>query len=175
MSTASRDRFELADVVVDVGVHIGAFAHAALIRGCGHVHGVEADLENLRIATENLRRYIDDGAVTLTYGAAWRSDFNDDDLSIHGYPSYGRTVNTGGGRVLPRGTANLYPRSTLTCSCWVRHGGVRSEFGSSSSTARARSGRSFSPRSGSTWSTRSPESSTNSGRTGRIPAMSILG
>jgi FkbM family methyltransferase len=95
------DRFESSDVVVDIGVHIGAFAHAALIRGCGHVSGVEADLENLRIATENLRRYIDEGAATLTHGAAWRSDFNDDHLSFHGYPSYGHRVNTGGGRVLP--------------------------------------------------------------------------
>jgi len=104
------DRFEPADVVVDVGVHIGAFAHAALIRGCGHVHGVEADRENLRVATENLQRYIDEGAVTLTYGAAWRSDFNDDDLSFQGYPSYGRTVNTGGGRVLPVRNGELLPK-----------------------------------------------------------------
>jgi Methyltransferase FkbM domain len=95
------DRFEPADVVVDLGVHIGAFAHAALMRGCGHVYGVEADRENLRLATENLRGYIDGGAVALTYGAAWRSDPNDDELAFQGYPSYGPMVNTGGGRVLP--------------------------------------------------------------------------
>ena len=62
------DRFDPADVVVDVGVHIGAFALAVLERGCRHVHGIEADRENLRIATDNLRRYIDQGEVTLTYG-----------------------------------------------------------------------------------------------------------
>ena len=95
------DRFEPADIVVDIGAHIGAFAHAALMRGCCRYYGVEADQENLRLATENLRDYIDGGAVTLTYGAAWRSDTNDDELAFHGYPSYGPTVNTGGGRVLP--------------------------------------------------------------------------
>jgi FkbM family methyltransferase len=94
------DRFEPADVIVDLGAHIGAFAHAALTRGCGHVYGVEADRENLRLATANLQEYIEDGAVTLTYGAAWRSDLNDDELAFQGYPSYGSTVNTGGGRVL---------------------------------------------------------------------------
>ena len=94
------DRFDPADVIVDVGAHIGAFAHAALIRGCGHVHGIEVDLENLRIAAENLRRHIDAGAATLTYGAAWRSDSNDDVLSFQASPSYGPMVNTGGGRVL---------------------------------------------------------------------------
>ena len=94
------DRFGSADAVVDLGVHIGAFALAALTRGCGHVYGVEADRENLRLAAANLRQYIDDGAVTLTHGAAWRSDLNDDELAFQGYPSYGATVNTGGGRVV---------------------------------------------------------------------------
>jgi len=104
------DRFDPADVVVDVGVHIGAFALAALQRGCSHVHGIEADRENLRIATDNLRRYIDQGEVTLTYGAAWRSDSNDDHLSFQGYPSYGDTLNTGGGRVLPSRNGEPVPK-----------------------------------------------------------------
>src|SRR4051794_23256944 len=93
------DRFDPSDIVVDIGAHIGAFGYAALSRGCGRVHGVEAGRENLRLAAENLRPWVDRGAVTLTHGAAWRSDLNDDVLWFNDCPSYGRTVNTGGGRV----------------------------------------------------------------------------
>ena len=136
------DRFEPSDIVVDIGVHIGAFAHAALIRGCGHVHGVEADLENVRVATENLRRYIDEGAVTLTYGAAWRSDPNDDVLSFQGYPSFGRTLNTGGGRVLSERNGTPVPKVNFDTFLLGATRGVSNGSGSSSSIARARSGQS---------------------------------
>jgi hypothetical protein len=117
------DRFEPSDIVVDIGVHIGAFAHAALIRGCGHVHGVEADLENVRVATENLRRYIDEGAVTLTYGAAGVPTRMTTSYRFRGtHPLAERSTRVEGASS-PSGTAHLYPRSTLTRSYWVRHGG----------------------------------------------------
>jgi FkbM family methyltransferase len=94
------DRFQEADIVVDVGAHIGSFAYAALQRGAGRVYSIEADAENVEIATQNLQDFISQNRVRVVHGAAWRSDKNDDVLCFDGYPQMGRVTNTGGGRVL---------------------------------------------------------------------------
>jgi FkbM family methyltransferase len=92
--------FSSRDVVIDIGAHIGIFTLAALNRGCRRVHGVEADAENHRVAARNLQTYIEEGLVSLTHAAVWRSDENDDVLRFSGYTSVGRLINTGGGNVI---------------------------------------------------------------------------
>ena len=64
--------FEANDLVVDVGMHIGSFSYACLMRGAGHVHGFEAFVENYRAARGNLRSF--GGRITAHHRAVWRSD-----------------------------------------------------------------------------------------------------
>ncbi len=103
------DRFAADDIVIDVGTHIGSFAHAVLSRGCENVTCIEADLANFEIAAENLRSSIENGHVQLVRGAAWRSDRNSDALYFDGYhpftesyPGLEGIVNTGNGSVIWR-------------------------------------------------------------------------
>jgi len=58
-------------VVVDVGAHIGAFAHACLARGAKQVHCVEPDPGNLELLRANLGA---DPRVVIWPVAAWRAD-----------------------------------------------------------------------------------------------------
>lgn len=99
--------FAPEDIVIDVGAHIGSFAYAAASRGCKHVYGIEPDLTNFEIATENLSEYIEQGYMQLIRGAAWRSDPNDDELSFDGYHNFPKSykgmegiINTGNGSVI---------------------------------------------------------------------------
>ncbi|HET6861681.1 MAG TPA: FkbM family methyltransferase [Pyrinomonadaceae bacterium] len=99
--------FGLDDVVIDIGTHIGSFAHAAASRGCHHVYSVEPDAANLEIASQNLRSYIANGDVKLLRGAVWRSDSNDDQLRFDGYHAFPNShvelagiLNTGNGSVI---------------------------------------------------------------------------
>jgi FkbM family methyltransferase len=101
------DAFAPDDVVIDVGAHIGAFAHAAILRGCENVLSFEPDRENCKLAESNLREYIDKGIVRLTRGAVWRSDPNDDELRFDGYHQFPKSfeemqgiINTGNGSVI---------------------------------------------------------------------------
>jgi FkbM family methyltransferase len=100
-------RFAADDIVLDIGAHIGSFAHAAVSRGCEHVYSVEPDHANIEIASKNLRPYIDAGHVRLLRGAVWRSDANDDQLRFDGYHPFPRSyiemfgiLNTGNGSVM---------------------------------------------------------------------------
>jgi len=95
------------DIVIDIGAHIGSFAHAAVLRGCRHVYSIEPDVANIEIASENLRSYLVDGYVRLVRGAAWRSDLNDDQLRFDGYHPFPKSyvemtgiLNTGNGSVI---------------------------------------------------------------------------
>ncbi len=95
------------DVVIDIGTHIGSFAHAAATRGCHHVYSVEPDAVNVEIAAENLRSYIANGDVQLLRGAVWRSDINNDQLRFDGYHVFPNShvelagiLNTGNGSVV---------------------------------------------------------------------------
>jgi FkbM family methyltransferase len=94
-------------IVVDVGAHIGSFAHAVVARGCKNVYCIEPDRSNIAIAAENLRPHVEAGAVRLVRGAAWRSDRNTDELCFSGYRGFPASyagmegiVNTGNGSVM---------------------------------------------------------------------------
>ena len=101
------DRFAPSDIVIDVGAHIGAFAHAVVQRGGEHVCSIEPDATNCAIAAEHLRPYIDCGYVRLMQRAVWRSDPNDDELRFDGYHPFPKSfkgmegiLNTGDGSVI---------------------------------------------------------------------------
>jgi FkbM family methyltransferase len=88
------DAFAANDIVLDIGMHIGSFCYAALLRGCGNVYGFEADRENFSIAVQNLKMFGD--RVHPCHRAVWRSDRTGDSLFFAGYGSN----NTGGGTIL---------------------------------------------------------------------------
>jgi FkbM family methyltransferase len=101
------DRFAAADIVIDVGAHIGAFAYAVVQRGGENVCSIEPDETNCAIAAEHLRPYIDCGYVRLMQRAVWRSDPNDDELRFDGYHPFPKSfkgmegiLNTGDGSVI---------------------------------------------------------------------------
>jgi FkbM family methyltransferase len=113
------ETFLPSDVVIDVGAHIGSFAHAAVERGCQHVHSFEPDGENCRSAQAHLREHIDAGRVRLSRSAVWRSDANDDQLRFDGYQMFPKSfsgmegiLNTGNGSVL-WGTGDVVEKIAL--------------------------------------------------------------
>ncbi len=59
-------------IVIDVGMHIGAFSHLALTRGAREVHGFEPDALNFACAVQNLASFGE--RAHLTPRAVWRSD-----------------------------------------------------------------------------------------------------
>src|SRR5215471_4825399 len=95
--------FAANDIVIDVGSHIGSFAHAVLGRGCQNVYGIEPDAANCEIAATHLSGYLDRGYFKLTRAAVWSSQPNDDQLFFDGYfpfteshPGMEGMINTGG-------------------------------------------------------------------------------
>lgn len=101
------DHFDPADIVIDIGAHIGSFAYAVMQRGGRRVWSFEPDRENCRLATAHLQSSIDAGWVTLSQKAVWRSDRDDEQLRFDGYQPFPRSfagmegiVNTGNGSVL---------------------------------------------------------------------------
>jgi FkbM family methyltransferase len=59
-------------VVIDIGMHVGAFSHLALTRGAAELHGFEPEASNYSCAVQNLAPF---GArVHLHNRAVWRSD-----------------------------------------------------------------------------------------------------
>jgi FkbM family methyltransferase len=99
--------FEPADVVIDVGGHIGAFAGAVLSRGCRNVICIEPDRGNFDIAAESLKPHVENGSLQLERAAVWRSDPNRDQLRLDGYHPFPRSftemqgiLNTGNGSVI---------------------------------------------------------------------------
>jgi FkbM family methyltransferase len=101
------DSFAAGDIVIDIGAHIGSFAHAVLSRGCENVTCIEADGKNFEIAAQNLAPQLENGHVQLVRGAVWRSDGNTDQLRFDGYHAFTQSypglegiVNTGNGSVV---------------------------------------------------------------------------
>jgi FkbM family methyltransferase len=88
------EAFAPGDIIVDIGMHIGSFCYAALMRGCRNVYGFEADRENFSLAVQNLKMFGD--CVHPHHQAVWRSDRAGDALFFAGYGSN----NTGGGTIL---------------------------------------------------------------------------
>ena len=100
-------RFAPNDVLIDIGSHIGSFAEAASTRGCENIFCIEADRSNVEIAEVNLEPHIKKGFVKLLWGAAWRSDPNNDELYFDGYHPFPESyegmkdvLNTGNGSVM---------------------------------------------------------------------------
>jgi FkbM family methyltransferase len=109
-------RFAPEDIIIDVGAHIGSFAHAVVLRSCENVCSIEPDRENCEIAAANLREYSERGVVRLVRGAVWRSDPNDDELCFDGYHPFPKSyagmegiINTGNGSVI-WGEGELVPK-----------------------------------------------------------------
>jgi len=88
------ESFAVDDIILDIGMHIGSFCYAALLRGCENVYGFEADRDNFSLASQNLRNF--GHQVHLYHKAVWRSDRTGDALFFAGYGSN----NTGGGTIL---------------------------------------------------------------------------
>lgn len=89
------EAFRSDDVIVDIGMHIGSFCHAAALRGAGAVYGFEADAANYALASANLKRH--GGRVSTRQQAIWRSDQGPTTLRF--FRPEGLD-NTGGGNVV---------------------------------------------------------------------------
>jgi FkbM family methyltransferase len=74
------DRFQPEDIIIDIGMHIGCFSYAVLIRGTTHVFGFEPDPDNFAWATRNMKSFA--GRITLQQKAVWRSDRQVDKLFL---------------------------------------------------------------------------------------------
>jgi FkbM family methyltransferase len=82
-------------VVIDIGMHIGAFSHLALTRGAAELHGFEPEPSNYSCAVRNLAPF---GArVHLHNRAVWRSDLVAP--ALHFWRS-SDGANTGGGTLI---------------------------------------------------------------------------
>jgi FkbM family methyltransferase len=95
------ESFAADDIVIDIGMHIGSFCYAALLRGCGKVYGFEADEGNFSLAVRNLQPFGE--RVHPCHKAVWRSDRTGDALFFAGYGSN----NTGGGTILYNTTGEI--------------------------------------------------------------------
>jgi FkbM family methyltransferase len=82
-------------VVVDIGMHVGAFSHLALTRGAAELHGFEAEASNYACAVDNLAPFA--GRVHLHQRAVWRSD-----ITVPALPFWRSTdrANAGGGTLI---------------------------------------------------------------------------
>jgi FkbM family methyltransferase len=76
-NVVTRNEYRMPDdvsgaIVIDIGMHVGAFSHLALTRGAAEVHGFEPEASNFSIAAKNLAGF---GArARLHNRAVWRSD-----------------------------------------------------------------------------------------------------
>jgi FkbM family methyltransferase len=89
------DRLEPGAVVLDIGVHIGAFSHLALTRGAASLHGFEPEPANFISARRNLAPFGE--RVHLDNRAVWRSDMP---ASPQHFWASTDGANTGGGTLI---------------------------------------------------------------------------
>jgi FkbM family methyltransferase len=89
------DRLPSDSVVVDVGVHVGAFSYLALMRGASEVHGFEPEPSNYARAVDNLASF--GGRIHLHNRAVWRSDTGVSRLNFWASTD---AANTGGGTLI---------------------------------------------------------------------------
>lgn len=82
-------------VVIDIGMHVGAFSHLALMLGAAEVHGFEPEATNYSCAVKNLARF--GACVHLHNRAVWRSDIAAP--ALHFWCSTD-AANAGGGTVI---------------------------------------------------------------------------
>jgi len=74
------DRLGPDDVVIDIGMHNGSFAFAALARGAGRLYGFDVDEANFALAAKNLEPFGDRARICRR--AVWRSDRRGDILCM---------------------------------------------------------------------------------------------
>lgn len=82
-------------VVIDIGMHVGAFSHLALTRGAAELHGFEPETSNYLCAVQNLAPFGE--RVHLHNRAVWRSDIATP--ALHFWRS-SDAANTGGGTLI---------------------------------------------------------------------------
>jgi FkbM family methyltransferase len=82
-------------IVVDVGMHVGAFSYLALTRNAAEVHGFEPEPSNYACAMRNLARFAP--RIRLSSRAVWRSDVAAPALNFFRSPD---GANTGGGTLI---------------------------------------------------------------------------
>jgi FkbM family methyltransferase len=82
-------------VVVDIGMHVGAFGHLALSCGAAELHGFEPEATNYACAARNLAPFA--GQTHLRSCAVWRSDA--DAPALHFFRSTD-AANAGGGTLI---------------------------------------------------------------------------
>ena len=107
-------RFEVDDVILDVGAHIGSFAFAALVRGAKRVISIEAHPDNAYRAQQHLEAYLMAGRLDLRWGAVWRSDNNADRLYYTDYHTKAEHLtNTGNVAVHTKPNGRSTPKFAL--------------------------------------------------------------
>jgi FkbM family methyltransferase len=82
-------------VVIDIGMHVGAFSHLALTRGAAELHGFEPEPSNYSCAVHNLASF--GVRVHLHDRAVWRSDIAA--TALHFWRSTD-DANAGGGTLI---------------------------------------------------------------------------
>src|SRR5438874_11257185 len=82
-------------IVIDIGMHVGAFSHLALSRGAAEVHGFEPEPTNYACAARNLAPFAD--RTRLHSSAVWRSDAGAP--ALHFFRSTD-AANAGGGTLI---------------------------------------------------------------------------
>jgi len=76
-NVVTRNEYRVPDdlsgaIVIDIGMHVGAFSHLALTRGAAEVHGFEPEASNHACAARNLAPF--GVRARLDNRAVWRSD-----------------------------------------------------------------------------------------------------
>ncbi len=116
------DVFAPADLILDVGAHIGSFSFACLRRGAGAVVAYEPDPDNYPLACLNLARF--GPRARVVRAAAWRSDVPAGRVQL--FRSLD-PANTGGGGVVGtgEGTADAVPFDEAVADALARTGAAR--------------------------------------------------
>lgn len=95
------DHLDPDGLILDIGAHIGSFAHRCWIAGARRIESYEADPANADLARENLSGT----SIAVIETAVWRSDRTGATLHHSGYTAMRPdgpdpvAVNTGGGHV----------------------------------------------------------------------------
>lgn len=99
-NVVTRNEYRVPDnlsgaLVIDIGMHVGAFSHLALTRGAAELHGFEPERSNYLCAAQNLAPFGE--RVHLHNRAVWRSDIAARSLSFWRSAD---DANAGGGTLI---------------------------------------------------------------------------
>lgn len=99
-------KFEPADIIFDVGAHIGSFSRRAHYNGSRRVHSFEVNPENQYMCNLNFSVFHQE--ITLHPFGFWR---NDRDIYELRFAKFYNEVNTGGGCITEHGDIVIEVRS----------------------------------------------------------------